>query len=131
MRMKKVILFVIVILCLVCSVLFFLRNIIRYEMKIKNTGIENIDFSTMTDGIYEGYYDVYLVSAKVIVKVKNGKVIDIDLLEHKHGEGYSAEQIVDTVLAKQTLGVDAISGATGSSKTILKAIEIALKSEKK
>lgn len=125
---KKVIFGMIVVSFLV---LFFLRNVIRYEIRIKNTEIENIDFSTIADGSYEGYYDVYLVDAKVSVKVKNGKVIDIDLLKHKHGEGYSAEQIVDTVIAKQALEVDAISGATGSSKTILKAIEIALRGEKK
>jgi len=37
------------------------------------------------------------------------------------------DEIISRVLNQQTLGVDAITGATASSKAVLKAIENALK----
>ena len=37
-----------------------------------------------------------------------------------------AEGIIDEVIAAQTLQVDTVSGATRSSKAILKAVELAL-----
>ena len=40
--------------------------------------------------------------------------------------GNKAETIVDDVVDKQTLDVDTVSGATVSSKVILKSIENAL-----
>jgi len=43
-------------------------------------------------------------------------------------KGKPAEAIVDSVVAAQSLQVDIVSGATLSSKCILKAIEVALES---
>jgi len=40
--------------------------------------------------------------------------------------GGKAESIVDDVIAKQSLDVDVVTGATYSSSTILKAIEDSL-----
>ncbi len=85
---------------------------------------------TSYEGI-KGYYDVYQVDAKVIVKVEKGKLSDIELLKHKHDKGYSGKKIINKVLQKQTLKVDTITGATGSCITILKSIEIALKNKNK
>lgn len=52
----------------------------------------------------------------------------IDLVKHNHGKGASAEIITDKVTEAQSLDVDIVSGATSSSKVILKAIEDALNS---
>ena len=48
------------------------------------------------------------------------------MLEHKNGQGTPAEVIPEKVVETQTLEVDIVSGATYSSKVILKAIENAL-----
>jgi uncharacterized protein with FMN-binding domain len=48
-------------------------------------------------------------------------------LKHVNGKGTAAESIPETVVEKQTLQVDSVSGATYSSKVILLAIETALK----
>ena len=50
----------------------------------------------------------------------------IELLEHVNGQGSGAEIIPATVVEKQTLQIDTVSGATYSSTVILKAIENAL-----
>ncbi|WP_313562885.1 FMN-binding protein [Ruminiclostridium cellobioparum] len=44
--------------------------------------------------------------------------------------GAKAEAIVDKIISEQSVTVDVISGATNSSKVILKAVENALESQK-
>ena len=54
----------------------------------------------------------------------------IELLEHRTERGESALAIVDEILEAQSFDVDVVSGATNSSKKILKAVENALDSER-
>jgi len=60
------------------------------------------------------------------VTVKDGSITKIDLVKHKNEHGSSAEQILESILDKQTPDVDVISGATNSSRVIMKAVENAL-----
>jgi uncharacterized protein with FMN-binding domain len=66
----------------------------------------------------------------VRVNVEDGAITGIDILEHKNGLGGKAERIVNDVLERQSLRVNVVSGATASSKAILKAIENALQSKR-
>jgi len=91
-----------------------------------NIIINNIDLSNVEDGIYIGKYKTTMVSAKVQVAVKNNEINDIKILEHECGTGTKAEIIVDDVVNTQSLDVDTVSGATLSSKVILKAVENAI-----
>lgn len=59
--------------------------------------------------------------------MQDHKIIAIEVLEHKPSYMEQAEQIAGKVLSGQSLEVDAISGATLTSDTVLKAIENALK----
>jgi uncharacterized protein with FMN-binding domain len=61
-----------------------------------------------------------------MVTVKNHTIKKIELLKHKNGQGQGAEIIPDKVMEVQSLKVDSVSGATYSSKVILKAIQDAL-----
>lgn len=63
------------------------------------------------------------------MSVKNGKIADIDILEHKNGRGKSAESIINKIVDEQKINVDAISSATNSSIVIKKAVENALRGE--
>jgi uncharacterized protein with FMN-binding domain len=89
--------------------------------------ISDVDLSNAEDGIYGGSYKSFPVSARVKVTIKDHKITAIDLVEHKTGQGQGAEVLPAMVVEKQTLQLDSISGATYSSKVILKAIETALK----
>lgn len=109
----------------------YLISVNNYQKAIKELTINNVDLSKISDGKYIGTYDADLISAKVSVTVKDHKIEEVDLLEHKNGRGKPAEVIPDMVVKAQSLQVDAISGATNSSKTILKAIENALVSSQK
>ncbi|MBL8966457.1 MAG: FMN-binding protein [Spirochaetaceae bacterium] len=86
------------------------------------------DLSLVADGRYIGAYDASMVKASVAVEVAAGAMTRIDILSHDCSPiGKKAETIVPRVLAAQSLAVDVVSGATGSSKTLLKAIEDALR----
>lgn len=80
----------------------------------------------ITDGIYPGSCDNGLVTVRVEVVVKSNTILEVRLLEHTNGLGGDAEVITNTVVQRQSVEIDAISGATMSSKTILKAVENAL-----
>ncbi|PKM49930.1 MAG: FMN-binding protein [Firmicutes bacterium HGW-Firmicutes-7] len=103
-----------------------------YYQKVMGTVIiEPVDISSISDGLYTGSFDAKITAATVGITVKDGEITDIDLIKHKHDEGAQAVTIIDDVLGEQSLEVDVVSGATNSSNTILKAIEVALKSDPK
>ena len=60
------------------------------------------------------------------VLVNEGKIASIKIEDHMTGLGKDGEQIVNNIIDEQSLKVDAISGATQSSVTIIKAVEDAL-----
>ena len=99
----------------------------EYKKQVEAITIEDIDPAKVPDGKYTGKHETKLVSAEVEVMVRNGRIERITLTKHEHGRGEKAESIVDTVVEEQSLDVDTVSGATGSSKIILKAIEKALR----
>ena len=101
-----------------CYLSFYLNKLNNYKEKVANTQITNINFREISDGVYIGYYDVDFIYAKVEVTVKEGKIIDIVLLEHKNDKGKEAERIIEDIKAAQSLNVDAVSGATNSSVVI-------------
>lgn len=109
--------------------LVFNCTVHKYKMKINDAVIGNIDLSETEDGEYYGQYDAYFVSAKVKVTVKDHKIIEIEIIEHDTGRGKPGEQVIGSVIEKQSLKVDTITGATASSKVILKAIEFAVTGE--
>lgn len=88
-----------------------------------------MDFTTLRDGSYEALVDKQIVSARVRVTVRAGRVDSIEILKHGHGPGkkHGAYELPARVVAAQSLDVDWVSGATGSSKVMLKAIEEALR----
>jgi uncharacterized protein with FMN-binding domain len=93
---------------------------------INKLAVTNIDISKVHDGSYVAKQDNKLVMAQVRVDVAGGRITSIAVLAHNHGPGHGAEAIVNRVMAAQSLEVDAISGATYSSKVMRKAIELAL-----
>lgn len=92
-----------------------------YNFDVTNFSLLNVD-----DGIYKGSYSSGPVSAIVNVIVKEHSYDNIEIIEHNTGLGKKAEYIIQDVIREQTLDVDTISGATLSSKVILKSIEIAV-----
>jgi uncharacterized protein with FMN-binding domain len=88
--------------------------------------IADVDVTKLADGKYGGSFSAFPVSAEVIVTIANQKIADIDLVKHVTGQGQAAEILPAKVVESQTLDLDSVSGASYSSKVILKAIENAL-----
>jgi uncharacterized protein with FMN-binding domain len=81
------------------------------------------------DGVYRGIYDLSGTPVKVTldVTVQNQSITAIHIVRHSCSPiGKKAEKITAKIIENQSLNVDAVSGATGSSVAILKAVENAL-----
>lgn len=100
-----------------------------YRKNVASIKFDDINLENVEDGIYRGECDVGYIYAKVEVEIKDGMIVSINLLEHRNERGKRAENIIDDVILKQKINVDAVSGATNSSNVIKKAIEKALQTE--
>ena len=84
--------------------------------KLKYIDIDDIDFSDVRDGKYKGEYDYSTYSWKVKVRVKNGKVKEIESLKTQNTyHGIKALAVLKRVIDKQSLKVDCVTRATNSS----------------
>ena len=124
MSKKKVALFAVMILLLIGLVggIIYLKSVADYKQEVKETTFENINISDIPDGVYVGEYDVDFIYAKVEVAVQNEEITNINILEHRHERGKTAEVITDSIVDEQKIDVDAISGATNSSTVIKKRL---------
>ena len=103
--------------------------IIGCSTAYKSVTAQMPDLTAVADGKYPGIYDLSGTPVKVIldVTVQDHKITNIRIVKHFCSPiGKIAENIIDSVIEKQDLGVDVVSGATGSSMSILKAVENAL-----
>lgn len=97
-----------------------------YKTNISEISLSGIEVSSIKDGTYEGAYDAGYIYAKVQVRVRDGRIKDIKIVEHRNERGARAEQITNDIIERQKTNVDAVSGATNSSRVIEKAVENAL-----
>lgn len=122
--MKKIICAVIVISMIAGGA--YLYRISAYQKKVKAIQIHDVDLKSINDGKYRGRFNADVIAAEFEVTVQDHTIKDINIIENKTDRGKKAEAVVDEVVKKQTLNVDTVSGATNSSKVILKAVENAL-----
>lgn len=125
MKKRKIILITLLVLLCILGLTWSIikTNIVKQGEKIV---ISNVEIASIDDGIYTGEYTLLPVKVIVQVNIKNHKVHEIEILEHQNGFGKKAEIISDYIIKEQKLDVDLVTGATVSSKVILKAIENAL-----
>ena len=106
--------------------------------EVKNLTFSNIDFDKLHDGIYIGHYKGVKDSSRdtsVEVTISSGKIMKINAVggalagekqENEINNGKSLNDLFDSIIERETLQVDVISGATLTSKSYLKAVEDAL-----
>jgi len=100
---------------------------------ISNLFAEYVDIPKLKDGIYIGKNRIFVVYAKVKVIVQNGRIADIKILKKfSSWKGEKAYKIIPRrIVQKQSLDVDAVTGATISSNNIKRAVADALAKAKK
>lgn len=97
-------------------------DVIRYNELV----IEDVDLQNIPDGVYEGSFKGGRFSNSVEVTVKDHKIAGIKGLKAFTGIEDIHHRIYAEVMEKQSLQIDAVSGATVTTLTTLKAIENAL-----
>lgn len=88
--------------------------------------VATVALGNVKDGIYEGAAETPLIKVTVEVTVQDHKLKDIRLLRHENGQEAPAEAMIPDMLLRNTSEVDAVSGATMSSKAIRAAVRDAL-----
>jgi len=116
-------------LMLTTHVAFCITSFSEYKREVADISIGQTDISALADGTYEGDCNVGYIYAKARVMVNDGEIASIDLLEHRNERGAAGEGVLERIVEEQTVCVDAVSGATNSSRVIEKAVENALKSQ--
>ena len=84
------------------------------------------------NGVYEGSANGMGGAVKVAVTVEDGKISDVEVLEHKETAGISdpaIEQIPQAIVEAQSTDVEAVTGATVTSEAITEAVAAALSGE--
>lgn len=110
-------------------------NPVRQEGKNANVTGERLSSNTLLsidnlkDGSYIGTAQGYEGKITVKVIIKYGKIKDIVILSHNETPGYYERgfKVIDSILAKQNVNVDSISGATITSRAVMVATARALK----
>lgn len=110
------------VLIIIMTAAFFIIK----SQKVPHIEVGEVDLASIEDGSYRGECSAGPVKAVVTVQVEGNRIVSIGIEEHQHGLGKKAEKIVDEIISRQSLNVDAISGATLSSNVIRKAVEVAL-----
>ena len=118
--MKKVSLFILILIFSGCA---------SQEMKIvRNMDIQDIDINKISDGEYIGTFSYSNFEYKVKTIIKDHKIKDIIILQNrdtKHSK--RAEGVIPEIIRQQTPDVDAVSGASTTSKALMKAVENSLR----
>lgn len=133
MNFKKIGLFMLGLIVLVTALgslgIFYLTRGLESGARV---WIKNLDLASLEDGIYQGSYTHKRWDNQIQLRIENHSIKSIELLESVLIEDVAVrEALFQRVINEQSLDVDVVTGATVTSKAYLKAIENALRSEKK
>lgn len=91
------------------------------------------DFA-LNDGYYEGTGNGFAGPVKLFIEIKDKSIIGIYIVKTSDDAGFfnrAKEGVTASILEKQSLSVDTVSGATYSSKGIIEAVSNAMEAAKK
>ena len=112
-------------LIIVFGIAFFFRA--QHMVKVIDSAvIQDVDLSQIKDGVYAGEFGEFLVDVKLEVTVQDHQMTKIEIIAQRSGPGYEALATIDRIIEAQSPNVDVVSGATGSSKSIMLAVQKAL-----
>ncbi|MBE5967882.1 MAG: flavocytochrome c [Lachnospiraceae bacterium] len=90
---------------------------------------EEVPSTALEDGVYPGESTGYQGPLKVEVTIADEKITDINVLENVETVGIGSkalDAVPKSIIENQSVAVDALSGATASSKAVLAAVTNAL-----
>lgn len=91
-----------------------------------NLSLQTVDLNRISDGLYTGAYEDGRWSNTVAVTVSSHVITGIQALKVPQGRASLSAELTAKVITAQSPAVDAVGGATASSRSYLKAVETAL-----
>lgn len=129
-KSNKVSLVLILIVALAIVGVFGARYMLamnKEQQAVRALVIEDQDLSSIHDGVYTGYYTYGGFTYEASVTIRNYTIRDIEIIKNRNSKyAKMAEGVVENILKKGNVNVEVVSGATTTSKALLKAIEQAL-----
>ncbi|MDY6969130.1 MAG: FMN-binding protein [Spirochaetota bacterium] len=87
-----------------------------------------VDTRSLVDGIYQGYYKKWPNNSLVKVTIKNSRIEKVEVVDYF--ASWIGKKAVDLIpkriVEKQSTDVDAVTGATNSSRVIMNAVQKAV-----
>jgi len=131
--MKRTFLFIIVaaLVMIAVTVAIYMLIIfpkIKEQIEVRKMNIREIELSRVKDGAFHGEFTYGNFTYAVEVVVQDHNIQRISILNNRGDSDYAkkAEGVTGRVIKAQSLKVDVVTGATTTSKALLKAIENAL-----
>jgi uncharacterized protein with FMN-binding domain len=103
----------------------FARVQSRFAAVLEKTAPAAGSFAGLADGVHTATAGEGDISATVEMDVGGGKVKDLRLVAGRNVEASLAAQLFQAVIETQSASVDAVSGATASSRVLLNAVAAA------
>ncbi len=123
--LKVVLALIVLVVLVVGGGIFFLARGIEAGAEVS---VSSLDLSKVKDGIYNGEYKSGRWTNEISVEVKDSRIVKMAIVKDvMFVKPEVSGELFAKVLKKQNTDVDAVSGATITSKAYLKAIEDALK----
>jgi len=95
-------------------------------IRYRNLIVNDVNLEELPDGVYKGSFKGGRFSNSVEVTIKDHSIVDIKKASRSTPTEKLHRQIYDKVIEEQSLAIDAVSGASVTTNTALKAIENAL-----
>jgi len=121
----KVLMWIVIVLVIISgiAVMFMTKGM----GAVKKVELKELNLSGIPDGTYEGHFDGARWTNTLKVTVADEKITAITIISPpSYVEDDFSNKLINSVLAKQSLDIDVVSGATVTTKAMLKAIENAL-----
>jgi uncharacterized protein with FMN-binding domain len=123
--LKIVLAIVVTFIIIAAGGVFYLSRGLDSGSKLQ---VEDVNFSALNDGTYNGRYEAGRWTNELNVTVKNHKITKVDVVKDvTFPKPEWRDQLFNKVIEQQRTNVDIVSGATVTSKAYLKSIENALK----
>ena len=125
MKKKRIILTVVGVLVVV-----IIGGIVAFfPWAMRDVAPQGVDMAAVTDGSHIGIFEQGRFSNTLVVHVKNGMIVGIDIERDVFGAGITnaSDEVFRRVLIAQDTRIDAVSGSTVTTNAYLMAIEDALR----